>query len=165
MQIEMNLDKTYNGFELDSAAIKLQSIDRSSIRLPYSGPLPANFEGADNPYIFMRVNPCNVRVVLTANKSGKEVRAVIKATPEEIDNILFNFFFKDKGKNAYHTNFSNGLEAYWLGSYQAEYVLWRKITLEGCAGDIALNLPDDKRVGLLKFLQLMERQQVEGEPV
>lgn len=164
MQIEMNLDKTYNGFELDSAAIKFQSIDRRSIKLPYTGPLPANFEGAGNPHIFMRVTPCDVRVVLAAKKSGKEVRAIIAATPEEIDNILFSFFFKDKGENTYHTNFSNGLEAYWLGSYQAEYVLWRKITLEGCAGDIALNLPDDKRVGLLKFLQLMERQRTEGEP-
>lgn len=143
-------------FVLDTDKIELHSTDKQRIMLPYVGHLPVEFEGAENPRISMFVRPGDVRIVLFANRDGKKLHASIEATPKEINDIMFRFFFKDKGNNACHTRFDNGLDRYWLGYYQAEYMMWRQITLEGYAGSIASELPDNKRAGLLRFLQRME---------
>lgn len=164
MYLTDKIFKRYDHFEIDPAAIILHTLDEKGIKLPYSGQLPVQWEGAVNPYIWMHVSPCDVRVVLSADKGGKKLSASVEATPKEIDEILFRFFYKNGKDNSYHTKFNTGLSEFWLGYYQAEYDLWEGITLEGRAGDIALNLPYDKRVGLLKSLQMMERQRIEGEP-
>lgn len=162
--------KMYSGYDsadcvpfvLDTDKIELHSTDRRRIMLPYVGHLPAEFEGAENPHILMLVRPGDVRIVLFADKGGKKLHAGLEATPEEIDGILFRFFFADKGNNVCHTRFDSGLERFWLGHYQAEYMMWRRITLEGYAASVASKLPDDKRAGLLRFLQRMERERMES---
>lgn len=165
MYLKDTILENYNRFEIDSAAITLHTLDKRNIMLPYSGPLPVEFEGATNPYISMSVQPGDVRIVLFADKDGKKLHAGLEATPDEIDGILSRFFFADKGGNTYHTRFDNGLDRYWLGHYQAEYSLWRRITLESEAFRVVSKLPDDKRAGLIKFLQRMERERMESATV
>lgn len=102
-----------------------------------------------------RLLPPPVSVMLGGTRDGKKLSASVEATHKEINDVLFRFFYKEgKGHNTYLTRFSNGLEKYWLGHLQAEYNLWHRIMLEGGATSVAMNLPDDKRAGLLKFLQL-----------
>lgn len=150
-------------FALDVNKIEMHTLDKRSIKLPYSGPLPVEFEGVENPYVFLVVNPVHVSVMLGGTRDGKNLSASIEATHKEIDDVLFRFFYKDgKSHNTYSTRFDNGLEKYWLGHLQAEYNLWHRIMLEGGATSVATNLPNDKRAGLLKFLQLMEREQAES---
>ncbi len=146
-------------FALDVGKIGLHSLDKSKIMLPYSGPLPVEFEGAADPRISMFVSPGDVRVVLFAERDGKKLHASIEATPDEINDVLFRFFYKDVGGNRYHTRFDNGLDRYWLGHYQAEYSLWKQITLEGYAKTVVSHLPTDKQDSLRKWLHLLEHEQ------
>lgn len=153
-------------FVLDADKIEMRTLDKRSIKLPYSGPLPLEFEGAEDTYIFLAVNPVHVSVMLGGTRDGKKLSASIEATHKEINDVLFRFFYKEgKGHNTYVTRFDNNLEGYWMGHLQAEYNLWHRIMLEGGATSVAMNLPDDKRAGLLKFLQLMEREQAESATV
>lgn len=153
-------------FVLDTDKIELYSLDKRSIKLPYSGSLPVEFEGAENPYIFWAVSPVHVSVMLVGMRDGKKVTANIEATPKEIDDVLRRFFYKaGKSRNTYVTRFDNGLEKYWLGYLHAEYTMWHKIMFEGGATSVAINLPNDKRAGLMKFLQLMGRELAESVTV
>lgn len=163
MYLKDTIHKHYDNFEIDPAAIALHTLDKRSIHLPYTGVLPVEFEGAENPYVFLGVNPVYVSVMLGGTRDGKKLSASIEATHKEIDDVLFRFFYKDgKSHNTYSTRFDNGLEEYWQGHLQAEYNLWHRIMLEGGATSVAMNLPNDKRAGLLKFLQLMERELAES---
>ena len=115
----MNMDKTHNGFELDVSAIKLQSMDSSNIRLPYTGNLPVV---ADSAYISLIMMPIQARAVLVCKCGGKDKRFVLKYTADEIKELLDKFFFTDKGG----TRFDNGLDQYWLGTWTAHYVDWKR---------------------------------------
>lgn len=147
----------YDHFEIEPAAITLRTLDKRNINLPYTGPLPVEFDGAENPRISMFVRPGDVRVVLFANRDGKRISASVEATDKEIDDLLFRFFYKEgKDSQTFPTRPDSGLNPYWMGCYQAEYMMWRQITLEGYIASVASQLPDDKRAGLLRFLQRME---------
>lgn len=164
MYLDDKIFKRYDHFEIDLTAITLHTLSEKAIKLPYTGALPTQWEGAMNPYIWMHVSPCDVRITLSAKKDGKKIHASIEATPKEINNILTRFFYKKKRGNSSHTKFDTGLSEFWLGYHQAEYILWKGIVLEGRAGDILLNLPNDKCVWMSKFLQSMERQRLDGDP-
>lgn len=119
MKVKMNLDQTHNGFELDSTAITLQSIDSRNIQLPYAGPLPVD---ADSAYIFFHLVPTQAKAVLVCKSGGKDRRFVLEYTAAEIKELLNKFFFADDGG----TRFDNGLDKYWLGMWTAHYIDWKR---------------------------------------
>lgn len=122
----------FAGFELDITAIELHSSDKHSICLPYSGPLPDALQKNDGVYIFVNlIVGLKIGIFLVVKEGKKDRRYSIEATAQEIDSILFPFFFKDVGHNKYHTQFGNGLNDYWLGNFQGSYIHWRRFVVEG----------------------------------
>lgn len=119
MEIKMNIDKLHNGFQLDTSAIKLQSLDSSNVRLPYTGPLPVE---ADSAYIALNMMPTQAKAVLVCKCGGKDKRFVLGYTVAEVKGLLGKFFFTDKGG----TRFDNGLDRYWLGLWTAHYIDWTR---------------------------------------
>lgn len=120
MEIKMNMNKAYNGFELDTSAIKLQSLDSDNIRLPYTGPLPV---AADSSYVALMMMPMQARAVLVCKCGDKDKRFVLAYTTAEIKALLDKFFFTDKGG----TRFDNGLDRYWLGAWTSHYIDWKRV--------------------------------------
>ena len=121
MQIKMNMDKTYNGFELDSAAIKFQSIDCSNIKLPYAGQLPDGVS-ADSAYIHFHMMPAQAKAVLVCRCGGKDKRFALDYTAAEVKELLDKFFFTDSGGIRQDT----GLDQYSLGLWMAHYIDWAR---------------------------------------
>lgn len=121
MKIKMNLEQTSNGFELDSKAIKFQSIARRNIKLPYVGQLPIGVS-ADSAYIALNMMPTQAKAVLVCRCGGKDKRFVLNYTAAEVKELLDKFFFTDKGG----TRFDNGLDQYWLGLWMAHYIDWTR---------------------------------------
>lgn len=129
----------FAGFELDTSKVKLHSAHKREIHLPYVGPLPDALQ--DNDGTVISVMPTvNLRfgVSLVITKGGNKTRYLIAATPQEINDILFRFFFVDKG-NSYSTNWDCGLSHYWLGHYQSSYIHWRRFVIEGHGFDDLLD--------------------------
>lgn len=77
-------------------------------------------------------------------EGNKERRFSVEATTQEKNNLLFPFFFEDKGGNAFHTRWNCGLAHYWLGHHQDAYTHWRRLVYEGHGMDglIAQLSPD-----------------------
>lgn len=121
MKIKMHMDQTSNGFELDSTAIKLQSIDRSNIKLPYAGQLPDGVS-ADSAYIAFNMMPVQAKAVLVCKCGGKDKRFALDYTAAEVKELLDKFFFTDKGG----TRFDTGLDLYWQGLWTAHYIDWKR---------------------------------------
>lgn len=122
----------FAGFELDASAIELHSSDKHSICLPYSGPLPDALQKNDGAYILVKlIVGLKISIFLVVKEGKKDRHYSIEATAQEIDGILFPFFFKDVGHNKYHTQFGNGLNDYWLGNFQGSYIHWRRFVVEG----------------------------------
>lgn len=119
MKIKMNIEQTHNGYELDTSAIKLQSMDNSSIHLSYTGSLPVK---ADSAYVALKMMPTQAGAVLVCKVDGKEKRYVLEYSVSEIKELLEKFFFSDKG----NTRFDNGLDRYWLGLWTAHYLDWKR---------------------------------------
>lgn len=122
MKIKMHMDQTSNGFELDSTAIKLQSIDRSNIKLPYTGQLPDGVS-ADSAYIHFHMMPTQAKAVLVCRSAGKDKRFALDYTAAEVKELLDKFFFKDGGG----TRFDTGLDLYWQGLWTAHYIDWKRV--------------------------------------
>ena len=134
MHIKDTLGKGYKtdfaGFELDASKIELHSSHKREIQLPYSGPLPDALQDNDGAVIsVMPTVNLKISVSLIVTKGKAKTRCRIAATPQEINNILFPFFFQDKGKNSYPTNWDCGLASYWLGNYQSSYIRWRRFVV------------------------------------
>lgn len=93
------------GFELDASKIELHSTHKREIHLPYSGPLPDALRNNDGAVISVMIT-VNMRigVSLIVTKGKDKTRCRIAATPQELNNILFPFFFQDMGNNSYPTN-------------------------------------------------------------
>ena len=122
----------FAGFELDANKIELHSAHKREIRLPYSGPLPDGLHDNNGAYIFVNLAVgLKIGICLVVKEGKKERRYSIEATVQEINDILFLFFFEDVGNNKYHTRFGNGLNDYWLGNYQSSYTHWRRFVYEG----------------------------------
>lgn len=122
----------FAGFELDASKIELHSAHKREIHLPYSGPLPDALQDNDGAVISIGISVhLTVGVSLLVTKGKDKTRCLIAATPQEINDILFPFFFEDMGHNKCHTKFGNGLDNYWLGSCQSSYTHWRRFVIEG----------------------------------
>lgn len=124
--------REFSGFELDTSAIELHSADKRNIRLPYLGKLPEAVRVNDGAYITINITVhLAVRICLAVKLGNKEYRYPIEATAKEKNDLLFNFFFVDKGNNTYHTRWDAGLTHYWLGHYQSSYNTWSRFVYEG----------------------------------
>ncbi len=91
-----------------------------------------------------------IGVSLIVTKGKDKIRCLIAATPQEISDILFRLFFRDKGNNAYHTNWNCGLAYFWLGHYQSSYIHWRRFVVEGYGVDDLINQLSPKALDLLE---------------
>ena len=121
----------FTGFELDTNKVELHSSDKRSIFLPYFGSLPATLQDNDGAYISINLAVgLRIGISLIVTADGKKLRYPVAATAQEINDILFPFFFEDVGSNKYHTRFGNGLDSYWLGNHQSSYTHWRRLVFE-----------------------------------
>lgn len=122
----------FSGFELDASAIELHSADKHNIRLPYFGKLPDALQDNDGAYIAVNITVhLTVGICLVAKIGNKERHYPIEATTKEINDLLFAFFFVDKGNNSFSTRWDTGLTHYWLGHYQSAYNIWSRFICEG----------------------------------
>lgn len=118
MRIVNSLVEDFGGFELDASAIKPHSANLQDIMLPYSGALPAQMSSASSVFLQVNVQPIQgAMLALVANRDGKEFRRPVEATNQEIIDLL-DTFFEQK---------DTGLDTYWLGFEQANYMGWRQI--------------------------------------
>ena len=149
----------FAGFELDASKIELHSAHKREIRLPYSGPLPDAFRENDGAYIFVNLAVgLKVGTCLVIMEGKKDRRYPIEATAQEINDILFPFFFKDMGRNKYHTRFGNGLNDYWLGNFQSSYIHWRRFVYEGYGIDGVFNLLSSKALSwVIRYIDEYKR--------
>lgn len=130
----------FAGFELDTSAIELHSAHKREILLPYSGLLPDAIQKNDGAFFSICINVgLTVCVSLIVMDGNKECCFSVEATAQEKNDLLFPFFFVDKGGNAFHTRWDCGLTHYWLGHYQDAYTHWRRFVYEGCGMDGLIN--------------------------
>ena len=110
----------YNGFTLDIDRILADSPSKSidRIELAYTGRLPEQFNGCANARVCLIVKPHDVRVCLRAGIDRKNLLAVIDAEPQEIVNLLDQFFETPNSG-------STGLETFWAGVWFAYYADWK----------------------------------------
>ena len=121
----------FAGFELDASKIELHSTRKREIRLPYSGPLPDALQKNGGAFLSICINVgLTVYVSLIVMDGNKERRFSVEATAQEKNDLLFSFFFVNKGGNAFHTRWDCGLTQYWLGHYQDAYTHWRRFVYE-----------------------------------
>lgn len=80
-----------------------------------------------------------IGICLVVKEGKKDRRYSIAATAQEINDVLFPFFFENVGNNSYHTRFRNGLDDYWLRNYQSSYTHWRRFVYEGHGIDGVIN--------------------------
>lgn len=149
MKLHDTMLQTYDGFTLDTEKIELHSVHKLNIELPYHGPLPKQFDGTINPRVYFNVQAAQgAKVLLLADKpNGKEVRARVDASEDEIKSILRRFFHREGGK----TRFDCGLTPYWLGAWAAHFREWELIRYS--AWDIINRLSATERAALLAELQ------------
>ena len=133
-------NKKFAGFELDASKIGLHSTHKREIRLPYSGLLPDGLQHNADAVISVNLTAgLRICIDLIVTMDGKKLRYPVEATAQEINDILFPFFFEDVGSNKYHTRFGNGLDDYWLGNYQSSYTHWKRFVYEGHGIDDVIN--------------------------
>lgn len=122
----------FAGFVLDASKIELHSSDKRNILLPYSGELPDKLRDNDGAYISINLAVgLRIGICLVIKEGKKKRHYSVAATAQEVNDILFPFFFEDVGNNKYHTRFGDGLNNYWLGNYQSSYTHWRRFVYEG----------------------------------
>lgn len=125
MNIKNSKIHNFGGFQLDIHKIGTASIDERAIKLPYTGALPEPYDAAS---IFMRVTPeCVAAVLEVKTIKRKPAKYTLEASREDIDAILWQFFFGDVSEHTYYTRFNNGLSEYWNGYYMSEFMAWRSI--------------------------------------
>lgn len=121
----------FAGFELDTSAIELHSAHKREILLPYSGPLPDAILKNDGAFLHICISVgLTVCVSLIVMDGNKERRFSVEVTTQEKNDLLFSFFFVNKGGNAFYTRWDCGLTHYWLGHYQDAYTHWRRFVYE-----------------------------------
>lgn len=126
----------FAGFELDASKIELRSSHKSEIYLLYSGLLPDALHNNDGAFISVTLwVGLSISICLVVTIGKKKIRYPIAATTQEINDLLFPFFFEAEGTNKYHTRWDNGLARYWLGDFQSTYTHWRRLIFEGVGMD------------------------------
>lgn len=152
----------FGGFELDTNKIGNTSTSDREIRLTYTGELPELYDAAS---IFMRVTPEYVAVVLKVeNGKRKPNKYILEASQEEINAILWPFFWFKAAETEYRTRFDNGLSEYWNGYYRAEYMAWRSIGQSPTKiTSIIQQLPPEKRASFYRMIDLMRSEEATAE--
>lgn len=118
MRIVNSLVENFGDFELDTSAIKPHSANSQDIMLPYSGTLPVQMSSVSSAFLQVNVQPIQgAMLALVANRNGKEFRRPVEATNQEVIDLLDSFFDQK----------DTGLDTYWLGFEQANYMGWRQI--------------------------------------
>ena len=118
MKIVNSLVEDFGGFELDTDAVELHSVNPQDIVLPYRGVLPAQMSSVSSASLQINVQPVQGAVlVLAVDKENGRVRRPLEATSSEIIDLLDKFFEQD----------DTGLTDYWRGFEQANYMGWRQL--------------------------------------
>lgn len=118
MRIVNSLVEDFGDFELDASAIKPHSENFEDIMLPYDGDLPAQMSPASSVFLLANIQLIQgSNLTLIVNRNGKNLRRPVEATTQEIVDLMDNFFEQQ----------DTGLDAYWLGFWQAHYMAWRQI--------------------------------------
>ena len=158
MYITESMRHNFGGFTLDTASIGSTSTSKTEIKLPYSGELPEPYDSAT---VFFRVSPEWVNVVLECRKgSDKPVKYPLTVSRDEINAILWPFFFQEKKPGTYHTRFGCGLSSYWLGSYQRDYTAWKEYGDNPTrVVDVVRQLTTAQRNSLYRMLGLMQAEE------
>ncbi len=143
--------RDFAGFELDASKIELHSSHKREIHLPYVGPLPDALQDNDGAVISIVLSAgLTIGVSLVVTMDKKKLRYPVAATVQEVNDILFPFFFQDKGNNTHHTRWDNGLTQYWMGNYQSSYIHWRRFIVEEYGVDDLINQLSPKALDLLE---------------
>ena len=153
------IKKEFAGFELDASKVELHSSNKYKIRLPYSGPLPDALQENDGAFLTVGISVgLTVGVGLLVKIGKKERRFSVDATPQEKNDLLFSFFFVDKGSNSFHTRWDAGLTRYWLGAYQDAYTHWRRFVYEGYGIDGVIDqLPPEALNRVIRYIYEYKR--------
>lgn len=122
----------YIGFQLDTSKIKTHSADTKKIMLPYSGELPDKLRENDGAFVFITIHPgLSVDAWLKVRHGKTDLRYLLAASTQEINDLLFALLFVEKDNNRFNTAWECGLTHYWLGHYQTAYSIWRRLVYEG----------------------------------
>ena len=146
------------GFSLDTNKIELHSADKKSILLPYLGVLPEKLQNNDGAFVsfVIRVG-LNINVHLIIRDGKKDTRFLLEATSQEIHDLLFSFFFVDKGGNKFETAWGCGLGKYWLGHFQSAFANWERIVLESYGVcDVLTQLSPDNLQLAIKHIDFLK---------
>lgn len=100
-------------FQLDMSQLELRSLLKDKILLPYHGDLPDAISGSEAS-LYINVQPTQkVKCVLHADRPR-----IVDWSKGELISLLDRFFAEED---------SVGLNPYWHGVWQANYISWRTI--------------------------------------
>lgn len=140
MQIMDRLVTDYNGFVLDTASLKLHSLEACRIVFPYSGPLPEGLAGSVGVCVTMDIwlisgAQCVLKGI---DAHGQEFALSLSADPSELMD-LFDRYWKGAASG-------DGLSNYGRGILFARYRDWRSVTVGPfLLVDMIRRLPEDKQ--------------------
>lgn len=158
MELKDMMTHNYGGFTLDMDKIGNTSIDKRNIVLPYTGRLPEPYDSAT---VIFRVSPERCGVVLEARSgNNKLARYIVTASRDEVDGIMWRFFFEPHGRTE-RTRFDCGLSEYWLGGYQAEFLAWHKISnVPTTVCEMLWQLTAEQRASVYSMIKRMELEEI-----
>lgn len=121
MRIVNSLVEDFGNFELDASAVELHSMNLQDIMLPYSGALPEQMSSVSSAFLHVNVQPIQgAMLALVVKRNGKEFRRPMDVSNQEVIDLLDNFFEQQ----------DTGLDTYWLGFAQSNYMGWRQIATD-----------------------------------
>lgn len=121
MRIVSSLVEDFGNFELDADAIKLRSVDPQDIMLPYSGALPDRMSLVSSAFLQVNVQPIQgAMLALVVKRNGKDFRRPMDVSNQEVIDLLDKFFDQQ----------DTGLDTYWLGFAQGNYMGWRQVATD-----------------------------------
>lgn len=121
MRIVSSLVEDFGDFELDAGAIKLRSVDQQDIMLPYGGALPDQISSASSALLQINVQPIQgAMLALVVERNGKDFRRPMDVSNQEVIDLLDKFFDQQ----------DTGLDTYWLGFAQGNYMGWRQVATD-----------------------------------
>ena len=145
MTLKDTILTNWNNFALDTGAIQMQSAAKNFVLLPYIGELPESLNEATNARICFNVQPTRQpsAILNVTDATGEERRYLLNAKYNEIAVLLGQFF----GVYGDGRNEDSGLDPYWLGFWQANYIAWNRIIDNpSVAVDIVNMYPTDDRL-------------------
>lgn len=141
----------FGGFELNKLALSYTSLDRSNIRLPYSGTLPKGLGRVNSASLYFNVQPFQpipVRVTLVVDYQNYTV----ECSKEEVMEILQAFF----------DYCGAGLEPYWSGHWYAHFMDWKASVDPSRMAARLVNFPKEDRDKVFLLLKRYEKEELEG---